>query len=302
MGDGVGAGLPRIAFVIGTGRCGSTLVHEILARHPDNGFVTNLDDKGVRTSSRLQNQVWRQLPASVTTKGRFRFAPSEAYRALEREVGPALVDPVRDLVAADATPWLAERMQGFVARRAARLRSDVFLHKLTGWSRAGFLHACFPDATIIEIVRDPRAVANSWLQMPWWHGHRGPGEWHFGPLAPEQQDVWERHARSFPVLAALAWRLLMDASDSARAAQPGVPADRWLTVRYEDIVADPRGRIEALLTHLGLEWTPEFESGFGRYSIESARTDAFRRDLAAGDLAAMEDALSGSRAFEELYR
>jgi len=298
--DAIGE-LPRIAFVIGTGRCGSTLVHEILARHPDNGFVTNLDDKGVRTSSRTQNRVWRQLPASVTTKGRFRFAPSEAYQALEREVGPALVDPVRDLVAADATPWLSQRMQAFVARRTARLKSDVFLHKFTGWPRAGFLQACFPDATIIEIVRDPRAVANSWLQMPWWHGHRGPGEWHFGPLTAEQQDVWERHGRSFPVLAALAWRLLMDASDAARAAQPGVPADRWLTVRYEDVVADPRGQIGAMLAHLGLEWTPEFEAGFGRYSIGSSRTDAFRRDLAAADLSAMEDALSGSRAFADLY-
>lgn len=289
---------PRIGFVIGTGRCGSTLVHEILARHPENGFVTNLDDKGVRTSSRLDNQLWRRLPASVTTKGRFRFAPSEAYRALEREVSPVLVDPVRDLVAADATPWLAGRMQAFVAKRTARLQSEVFLHKFTGWPRTGFLGACFPGATIIEIVRDPRAVASSWLQMPWWHGHRGPGEWHFGPLPTDQHDVWERHGRSFPVLAALAWRLLMDASDAAR---KEVPADRWLTVRYEDVVADPRGRIGAMLAHLGLDWTPEFEAGFARYSIESARTDAFRRDLSPADLTAMEDALAGSRAYAELY-
>lgn len=290
--------LPRIAFVIGTGRCGSTLVHEILARHPGNGFVTNLDDKGIRTSSRTQNQVWRQLPAAVTTKGRFRFAPSEAYRVLAREVGPALVDPVRDLLAADATPWLAQRMQAFVGRRAARLRSEVFLHKFTGWPRTGFLQACFPGCTVIEVVRDPRAVANSWLQMPWWHGHRGPGEWHFGPLAPEQQAAWERHARSFPVLAALAWQMLTDASERARAE---FPADRWLRVRYEDIVAAPRESFASLLAHLELDWTPEFDAGFSRYSIESARTDAFRRDLAPADLAAMEDVLAGSRAFTELY-
>ncbi|WP_322936938.1 sulfotransferase family protein [Nocardioides bizhenqiangii] len=298
MSDSPGHGPPRIAFVIGTGRCGSTLVHEILARHPDNGFVTNLDDKGIRTSSRIQNQAWRRLPAAVTTKGRFRFAPSEAYRVLAREVSPALVDPVRDLLAADATPWLTGRMQAFVGRRTARLRSEVFLHKFTGWPRTGFLQACFPGCAVIEIVRDPRAVANSWLQMPWWHGHRGPGEWHFGPLAPEQQAAWEGHGRSFPVLAALAWQMLTDASDRARSE---VPADRWLTVRYEDIVADPRTSLSSLLTHLGLEWTPDFETGFNRYSIQAARTDAFRRDLAPADLAAIEDVLSGSRAFTELY-
>jgi len=296
--DSSGSQPPRVAFVIGTGRCGSTLVHEILARHPSNGFITNLDDKGIRTSSRFQNQAWRQLPASVTTKGRFRFAPSEAYRVLAREVSPALVDPVRDLLAADATPWLAERMHAFVARRTTRLRSEVFLHKFTGWPRTGFLQACFPDTVVIEIVRDPRAVANSWLQMPWWHGHRGPGEWHFGPLSPEQQAAWEEHSRSFPVLAATAWQMLMDASDRARSA---FPAQRWLTVRYEDIVANPRDSFAALLAHLDLGWSPEFEAGFDRYTIKVARTDAFRRDLAAADLAAMEDVLSGSRAFTDFY-
>jgi hypothetical protein len=296
--DPAGPVSPRIAFVIGTGRCGSTLVHEVLARHPDNGFVTNLDDRGVRTSSRLQNQAWRRLPAAVTTKGRIRFAPSEAYRVLAKEVSPALVDPVRDLVAADATPWLAERMRAFVARRDSRLGSEVFLHKFTGWPRVGFLQACFPETVVVEVVRDPRAVANSWLQMPWWHGHRGPGEWHFGPLSPEHHAAWEKHSRSFPVLAALAWRMLMDASDRARAE---LPAQRWLTVRYEDLVAAPHDSVAALLSHLGLEWTAEFEKGFGRYTFEASRTDAYLRDLAPADLAAMEDVLSGTRAFTELY-
>jgi hypothetical protein len=298
MDDSPGPDLPRVAFVIGTGRCGSTLVHEILARHPDNGFVTNLDDMGIRTSSRAQNQAWRKLPAAVTTKGRFRFAPSEAYRALAREVSPTLVDPVRDLVASDATPWLTQRMQTFVARRTARLQSEVFLHKFTGWPRTGFLQACFPGCAVLEVVRDPRAVANSWLQMPWWHGHRGPGEWHFGPISPEQQEAWDRHSRSFPVLAALAWQKLTDASDRARSE---LPEQQWLTVRYEDIVAEPRDTFASLFTHLGLEWTPEFEAGFDRYAIQSARAAAFRRDLAPADLDAIEDVLSGSRTFTELY-
>jgi hypothetical protein len=92
--------------------------------------------------------------------------------------------------------------------------------------------------------------------------------------------------------------MLMDASDRARSA---FPAQRWLTVRYEDIVANPRDSFAALLAHLDLGWSPEFEAGFDRYTIQATRTDAFRRDLAAADLAAMEDVLSGSRAFTDLY-
>ena len=34
-----------LVFVVGTGRCGSTLVVETLARHREVGFVSNVDDK-----------------------------------------------------------------------------------------------------------------------------------------------------------------------------------------------------------------------------------------------------------------
>ena len=33
-----------LAVVAGTGRCGSTLVQEMLCRHPAIGFVSGLDD------------------------------------------------------------------------------------------------------------------------------------------------------------------------------------------------------------------------------------------------------------------
>ena len=36
---------PSFAFVLGSGRCGSTLAHDVLARHPDVGFVSNVDDR-----------------------------------------------------------------------------------------------------------------------------------------------------------------------------------------------------------------------------------------------------------------
>lgn len=280
--------MTRPVFVLGTGRCGSTLVHEVLARHGHTGFMTNLDDLHVAPSTAWQNELWRRLPAGVTRKGGTRFAPTEGYRALAREVGPVVVEPVRDLVAADATPWLRRRLVDFVGRRADRIGAPVFLHKLTGWPRSGLLDACFPDSVFVEVVRDGRAVANSWLQMEWWRGHRGPGEWHFGPLGPELEHEWLESGRSFPVLAALGWRVLMEAYDEARSL---VPEERWLRVRYEDIVADPRDGFARILDAMGLPWTREFESRLARYEFATGRTEAFRRDLGPADLAAVESVL-----------
>lgn len=265
----------QTAFILGTGRCGSTLVHEILARHPDVGFVTNLDDLGALRSDRRAVDLWRRLPSSVTEKGRARFAPSEGYRVLAREVSPALVDPAADLRAADVTPWLTDRLRGFVSSRTDRLQLPLFLHKFTGWPRAGFLAEIFPEARFVHVVRDGRAVANSWLQMPWWLGHRGPSGWHFGPLDETAQADWEQHSRSQAALAGIAWRMLTEAHDECADAL----GDRWLTVRYEDILADPRSRLTEVLNHIGLSWSDQFAAGLGRYSLSASRTAAYERDL-----------------------
>lgn len=279
----------RYAFVVGTGRCGSTLVQEVLARHADVGFVTNLDDRfGVPSHRRLVG-VYRDLPERVTKKGRARFAPSEGYRALEREVSPLLADSVRDLRADDVTPWLAERFRSFFAERAARQGLPLFLHKFTGWPRLGFLHEVMPEARYVHIVRDGRAVANSWLQMPWWRGHLGPERWHFGPLSPADAAEWEASGRSFVVLAGLAWRLLVDAYDEAART---LPAGHWLELRYEDVVADPQTTFREMADFLGLPWTPQFAEVVERTGFTAARSDAFRRDLGARQVALLDEVLA----------
>jgi hypothetical protein len=278
------------AFILGTGRCGSTLVHDVLARHPEVGFVSNLDDRIGRSilGGRWNTTVYRHVPPSLTRKGRLRFAPSEGYRILASKVSPALVAPFRDLVAADATPWLAGRFATFFEDRASAQGAPVFLHKFTGWPRAGFIDAAMPEARFVHVVRDGRAVANSLAQMPWWDGYGGPSAWSWGPLPSSYQAEWDAAERSFPVLAGLEWKTLIDAFEGAKAV---VPPQRWLEVRYEDVLVDPRGRIEEILAFLGLSWTDDFGRSFERYAFGRDRADAYRRELAPRDIRALDASL-----------
>lgn len=286
-----GAG-PAYTFVLGTGRCGSTLVHEVLARHPEVGFLSNLEDRAPLPASagRWNSTLYRRLPPSVTQKGRLRYAPSEGYRALDRAVSPLLSSPTRDLVAADATPWLQQRLRRFFDERAAAQGRPAFLHKLTGWPRAGLLAEVFPGARFVHVVRDGRAVANSWLQMPWWEGHRGPEGWHFGPLPPAYGAEWEGSGRDFTLLAGLAWKVLIDAFEEARA---GVRSDRWLDVRFEDVVAEPAATFVRIADFAGLAPDPRFDGGVARHPFSTGRTAAFRRDLAPAQVDALSRSLAG---------
>jgi hypothetical protein len=276
-------GASRFVFVLGTGRCGSTLVEEVLCRHPSVGFVSNLEDRFNLpvTAGRWNGSLYRRLPAAVTQKSRVRYAPSEAYRVLSREVSPLLASPPRDLVASDVTPWLESRLRAFFTGRAAVQSTDTFLHKFTGWPRSGFIRGVFPSARFIHVVRDGRAVANSWLQMPWWLGYEGPDHWQWGPLPADLAAEWHDSGESFVVLAGLLWKMLIDAFDMARTETPS--AD-WLEVRYEDVAANPRTTFAKMLDFCGLPWNAEFERGFERHTFTASRSDAFRRDLAATEV------------------
>jgi hypothetical protein len=292
-----------LVFFVGTGRCGSTPIVEAMSRHADVGFVSNVDDKfsHLNMAGRWNNRLHRLSAArdpkmrpfrdrrSLVELGRFRVAPSEGWSILDRQVAPIMSMPFRDLVAADCTPWLKGRLQGFFERRITAQGRPVFVHHLTGWPRAGFLHAAFPDARFIEVVRDGRAVASSWLQMGWWQGYRGPDAWHLGPLSPEYQREWEESGRSFVTLAGLGWKLLLDAFDAARAQ---IPPAQWMRVRYEDVIDQPRRHIADILDFSGLAWTDEFERDFVQYPFSSSRVQSFRRDLDAANLARLEAVLA----------
>jgi hypothetical protein len=278
------------AFVLGTGRCGSTLVHEVLARHPDVGFISNIEDRFPVPASlgRWNNDIYRHVPEQLTRKGRLRFAPSEGYRLLNRAVSPVLSAPFRDLEAEDVTPWLSARTMRFFHERARIQDKPLFLHKFTGWPRSGFLQRILPDARFVNVVRDGRAVANSFLQMPWWKGYLGPQGWGWGPLPEEYQRLWEESGRSFAVLAGLEWRILMEAFEAARAR---VPEHQWMDLRYEDFLAEPRETMGHVLDFLDLRWTPAFEAGFRRYHFDPARKEAYRTDLGIHDVALLDAAL-----------
>ena len=291
-----------LALVTGTGRSGTTLVQETLSRHPAAGFISGLDDKLPRLNlrGRHNGRLYRlggQRPAGMRAlaegalfeRGRVRVAPSEGYQLFDRHVMAGFSTPCRDLTAEDMTPYLRPRVQEFFHSRQRAQDCDIMIQHLTGWPRVGFLREAIPDLKVVNVVRDGRAVANSWLQMGWWDGWQGPDKWIYGPLPAELRQEWEDHRRSFPVLAALAWKMLMNAFEDARSL---TPADQWLDVRYEDLLLDPVSTCKQMLEFLGLEWDAEFQAGFERQHITAGRKHAYRDELTAAQLRGVEQVLA----------
>ncbi|MGD2076603.1 MAG: sulfotransferase [Gammaproteobacteria bacterium] len=281
----------NICFVVGTGRCGSSLINEIIARHPETAFVTNIDNGVPRLNlkGRWNNALFRTPLGRLTRNpSLIKFAPSEAFELISKQVSSIYANSSRDLEAADVTPWLERRFTQFFCERHRIQGKPLFLHKYTGWSRIGFFNRIFPQARFLHIVRDGRAVANSWLQMPWWGGYRGPENWLWGELTEPYKDEWLNSGGSYVRLAAIAWKLLMDSYERG-AAQ--LPADRYMLIRYEDFVARPQETMERVLPFLHLPWTADFDKRFRRQKIVTSRSNAFERDLSSRQLEELEASL-----------
>ena len=192
-------------YLIGTGRCGSTALSRLLCEHASTGFISGVENR-YGLPSRLQSlaaSFYQSAPKRLSRRARSLPYPAEAHPMLGREVSPVIVSSGRDLLAADASPWIAERTSRFFEQRARTQRRPVFVHKFTGWPKARFLHRIFPRASFVHLVRDGRAVANSLIQQRWWSGFGGPEAWGWGPLSDSYARYWEDSDRSFVVLAAI---------------------------------------------------------------------------------------------------
>jgi Sulfotransferase family len=289
-----------LLFIMGTGRCGSTMVHELLSRHPRCGFISNFDTNMpfVNSKGKWNNTLYRWTPRDVSQRDRryarpfrvgARFGPSEPYRMLARRVSPMLAESFRDVTAEDVTPWLEHRSRLFFEERVSAQGKDVFLCKLSGWPRVGFIHEIFPEAKFLHIVRDGRAVADSLVRRPWWRGYLGTAHWQYGCLPDDYEQEWQATGRSFVALAGIQWKLVIDAYERARRL---IPPGLWMDIRYEDLVAAPRVRMEEVLAFAGLEWTHGFERPFARYHFMEGRSRAYRDNLTRPQIDLLEGILS----------
>jgi hypothetical protein len=285
----------KLVFIIGSGRCGSSLVHELISQHRDVGFISNFDDNFPALNSKgfLNSLLFRSPIGHLTKKGRVRFAPSEAYRLISKKVSPIYANSCRNLRASDVTPELKQSFRKFFFDRYRAQGKQVFVHKYTGWSRVEFFKEIFPEAKFIHIVRDGRAVANSFLQMPWWTGFHGSENWYLGSLNERQQSQWESSDRSFLILAGLAWDVLVKSIEHD-ARQVG--QDNVCTVRYEDFLSDPVGQIRKLSDFSDLDFNKSFENRIGASRINSGRKQAFLTDLSSSQVSELTSCIADSLA------
>lgn len=281
----------KLTFIVGTGRCGSTLLHEIIAKHNAVSFFSNFEEQHARFEfvGKWGNWLYRNNHLALTRKGRQRFAPTEAYRLITRHVSPIYVQPYRDLTSEDLSPWMKKKFQTYFESSYRKYDKPILIHKYTGWSRIGFFSDIFPEAKFIHIIRDGRAVASSWLQMKWWGGYEGIDKWLWGPLTEVEKEEWNASGQSFATLAGISWKKLMASYEHGSSL---LDSSRYMEVRYEDFLDCPEETMKKILQFTDLEWTEDFENQFSKFQIRKSRQRSFATDLNASQLSDLEKSIN----------
>lgn len=253
-------GLDRPIVLIGAARSGTTLLGDLVARHPEVAYW--LEPK----------YVWR-------------------YRAAFRS------SDVRG--AGDATPGVVRYIRGRFSDFVRERGKSRFAEKTpSNCFRIPFIDEVLPDALYVHVIRDGRDVALSarraWTSVPErsvirrriLQGDIPPREapsylvpalrnlvarW----ISPSAGYLWGPHfpgmsrfRREHGVLATCA-RQWLESVSAAREGLSLVPSSRVREIRYEDLVEDPRGRMAEVWAHLGLSEPP----GFGGILEEVVRGD-----------------------------
>jgi omega-hydroxy-beta-dihydromenaquinone-9 sulfotransferase len=272
-------------IIVGSGRCGSSVFHRLLSKHPGVAWLPGAVCSRFPRNPGLHNLFTRGLDYPILGKLLERAKAGECYPFWEHQCR-GFSKPYRDLVASDVT----ERARRRVREAASKIttgKRDRLLIKISGWPRIGFLSEIFEDAKFVHLVRDGRAVANSLLNVYFWEGWRGPENWSWGELSPAHKEEWDRHGQSFVVLAAIQWKILMDAMESAKTS---LNKDSFLELKYEDLCSDPLDTFRTVTEFCELKWTAEFEREIGKRELRNTN-DKFKQDLTAQQQRDLEEVL-----------
>lgn len=212
-------------LIVGTGRCGSTLLQTMLMAHPmvrmpaETQYFQFLDPVALGLTDPLpDNEVELYI-------GRVRSIHGWKILKTFHELGPAYERAVRGGLrsAAGQFRWLCERM--------SEGQDGVLIGEKTPqhWSYLERIVSIMPGTKVIHIHRDPRDVVAGLMSMPWWQG----------------RSV-RRTARY--------WRRAMEAAD---AWQERLGLAGHHIVGYERLVEEPRGVLEGVCGFLGLDFRAE---------------------------------------------
>lgn len=256
-GRGYGA---DVAFLVGAGRSGTTLLYKVLCLHSRIAYISNYEERlrwvpdGLAARA-VANHMSGKLDAWFNKGGNAYFikrpwskkcipTPQEG-EAVFRACGVPLY-PSDDSRLDTSTVSRLRRRFDRIRRRSG---AAIFLSKCTANNRRiRQLSEVFPEARYVHLLRDGREVAQSLSTVEWWDGHT---VWWDGRTPREMEQSGEQRL-------AICARNWVREVEEIRRKLALIEPNKVMELRYEDLLREPVQRIKAIIEFLGLEFHEHF--------------------------------------------
>ena len=259
--------IDRPIIIVGTGRCGSTLLHRIMASHEDVGWLSPYNEVfptqlWLSTFSRM----YKMRAFEGVKSGRYFPKPFEAYKFWEHYL-PGFSRRDRPQTAADVPPNGIGPVREAVSKVLKIQNDERFLAKVTGWSRIAYFDQIFPDALFIFLNREHRSVVSSWVRAGWLDVTSGleSDSWQWGEVPAEYYQLW-RELGGSPILSA-AVKIQLDLDDIHK--NVAQFEERCFELQYEDLISEPDRSLREVAQFCELAWTSQFEEVISRINFYS---------------------------------
>jgi hypothetical protein len=270
-------------FIIGHWRTGTTLLHELLILDPRHTYPTTYECLEPNHFLLTEGVLTRTLPFLMPTRRPMDNMAAGWNRPQEDEFALCMLgqpSPYLTIAFPNRPPQGMETLAPeTMPRRALAAWKGAFYRFLQhlSFKRPGRLilksppHSCrikvllemFPDARFIHIVRDPYVVFPSTVNL-----------W---------KTLYRTHGLQRPTFRGLEEHVFQTFNHLYRKIEEGralVNPGRFFEVRYEDLVRDPVGRMEALYAHLDLGDFEQLRPRLERYLAANAGYETNRYQLA----------------------
>jgi hypothetical protein len=260
--------LDKPIIIIGSGRSGTTIMSEIIFQHEDLAWHSNYQEVFVFTPlinylrHFFNNKFWRfkkfykYVGTSKITRQNnrskfdlFLFNPVEHYNFWEYITGKRIDFSRGFLLGEKATQREIKRIRSFLNKQVKYQGKKKLIMKFTGPARLEYLTSIFPDALVVNVIREPLATISSWLEVDFWQRMGIDKLWWRGAYTPEELAYAETIKNKPALITAFQYKKLMETTRHE--------IDKLgLTIyecRYEDFVKDPKTFIYKMMEFMQLQ-------------------------------------------------
>lgn len=249
---------------IGTGRSGTTIISEIISRHPDLAYPSQYQQSYPKRKYinllRLvfDNPLWRlfgqkkQLNKGSLNKVTFLnkkyFRPSEAYKMWDYITGEEIDFSrsflLKESLSKERLYFIREYFNSMVKFQ----NKKRLMFKITGPSRITFLLKIFPDAIFINLKRNKISTISSFLNVVFWKTRGINKLWWTGVYDENEQEWALKNSENGALITAFQLNKIDLVTEIERKSlQP-----KFLEINYEDFVADPEKELKSIIDFTGL--------------------------------------------------